>query len=124
MGELIVTVNGHNYPICCGDGEESHVRALAVEIDQRVRRLAETAGHAGNAHLFLLVSLLLLDEHAELRAKLRDVAAQTPHQDTSASELRSNVESTVATELADLIARIEAATQDLRAEPTIAAREG
>ena len=59
MAQLTLEVNGKPYTIGCEDGQEAHVRSLAVIIDARVREIAPDAGAMGETRLILLSALML-----------------------------------------------------------------
>ncbi len=68
MAQVTLTVNGRNYEVACGDGEEERIRSLSREIDARVRAMADAVGQVGEARLLLMASLILADEMKELSA--------------------------------------------------------
>jgi cell division protein ZapA len=64
MGQILVKVNGRDYPIACDDGGEDRVRAIGAYVDEKVREMVGTVGQAGDARLMLLAALNLGDELA------------------------------------------------------------
>lgn len=67
MSILDIRVLGRTHQIACDDGQESHVRALAKEIDARASELSDRmGGQAQENTLLALTSLMLLDEMREL----------------------------------------------------------
>lgn len=66
MAQVTLMVNGRNYEVACGDGEEERIRSLSREIDARVRAMADAVGQVGEARLLLMTSLILADEMKEL----------------------------------------------------------
>ncbi len=81
MPEIPVTINGRNYRVTCGDGEEPRLRTLAQGFDERVQKLVRSVGQAGEAQLLVVTALMLADELDEARAEIakRDAApAPTP----------------------------------------------
>jgi len=67
MAEVSVRVNGRDYTVACGDGEERHLQQLAQYINERVGELVEQVGQVGEARLLLMAALLVADELAESR---------------------------------------------------------
>ena len=70
MAQVIVQVNGKTYGVGCEDGQESHVRALATLIDDKVKDIASDAAALGETRLILLGGLMLADDVNQLRAAL------------------------------------------------------
>ena len=62
MAEVTITVGGKNYAISCDDGEEPHLRELAVQVDRKVRDLRQSVSQAGDIRLMLMAALLLADD--------------------------------------------------------------
>ena len=66
-----VMVNGKAYTLGCGEGEEPHLKELAVEVDAKVREALGMVGNqASDTKLLLTAALLLADEHNEAVEKL------------------------------------------------------
>jgi len=74
--EIPVTINGRNYRVTCGDGEEPRLKTLAQGFDERVQKLVRSVGQAGEAQLLVVTALMLADELDEARAEIakRDAA--------------------------------------------------
>lgn len=45
MAQVTVQVNGREYKLACDDGQEGHLSTLASYVDERVREIAQGAGH-------------------------------------------------------------------------------
>ena len=108
MAQVIVQINGKPYGVGCEDGQESHVRALAVLIDAKVTEIAGDAAALGETRLMLLGGLMLADDVNQLRAALAAEKART-----------AQLESETETAESRAIAALEAAAQKLE---TMAAR--
>ncbi|HXC56013.1 MAG TPA: cell division protein ZapA [Rhizomicrobium sp.] len=65
-----VMVNSRAYTIACDDGEEDHLRELAVHVDGKVKELLSSVGQVGEQRLLLMAALLIADEHHEVAAQL------------------------------------------------------
>lgn len=70
MGQVSVSVHGRVYQVACGDGEEERVKGLAAYVDQRANELASELGNVTDALLFLMTSLLIVDELSESRGRM------------------------------------------------------
>ena len=71
MGQVSVQINGQQYRIACGDGEEDRVRELGKTFDNYVAEIAGSVGQVGDARLMLLAALILADELAEAQEESR-----------------------------------------------------
>lgn len=65
MGQVIVQINGRNYNVACGDGEEDHLKDLAVYLDRQVNELRARVGDVGENRLLLMAALLTVDALSE-----------------------------------------------------------
>lgn len=110
MAHVSIQVNGRKYDIGCDDGEEEHVRGLALELDRRVGQLAASVGQVGDARLLILTGLLLADELADCRSVDPPVEVPPPSPAAQASP-----ETDLSSELKRLASRIEACAARLSA---------
>lgn len=65
MGQVTVNVNGRDYILSCGDGEEEHLTSLARYVDNQLSELAQDAGQIGEGRLLLMTALVIADELSE-----------------------------------------------------------
>jgi cell division protein ZapA len=108
MPEVEVAINGRNYQIACGDGEEAHLAQLGEYVDRRIKELVTAVGQVGDSRLLVMASLMIADELAETFADLQKVKAATDGS-VSADQLEDRV-----AEIVDAAAtRIETATAGL-----------
>jgi cell division protein ZapA len=77
MPQVTLQINGKDYPVGCGAGEEAHVEALGRYIDLKVRELAKRLGRVGEAQLLLLACVTLADELGEAVGDLGAARAET-----------------------------------------------
>jgi cell division protein ZapA len=75
MTHVSVTISGRKFRIACEAGQESHLTALAGELDQRIAELRESHGQIGE-RLTIMAALSLADELAEMSARLQHVEAE------------------------------------------------
>lgn len=106
MSDLDIVVNGKPYTIRCDDGEESHVIALAEEVDARAKRLVRSVGEVGEARLLVMVALILADELHESRLGL--TSAASPPAPAGTDDLAQAIEA-VASRIEAVAARLRAA---------------
>ena len=70
MSQVTIDVNGRPYVVGCEDGQEEHLRELAMLFDSQVRQVSAEVGQLGETRLFLMGALLMADELADARARL------------------------------------------------------
>jgi cell division protein ZapA len=78
MSQIVVRVNGRDYPIVCDDGREERIQGIGTYVDEKVREVAAQVGQAGDARLMLLAALNLGDELAAAYDSLEDLRGQPP----------------------------------------------
>jgi cell division protein ZapA len=81
MPTVTIPLNGRNYDIACGPGEEDRVQEVAARLRERMEDIARSLGGTQENFLFAVTSLLLADELeqrekelGEARLKLKDSA--------------------------------------------------
>ena len=62
MAEVVVRVNGRDFPLSCADGQETRTRRLAQYVDSKITEFAKGLGQAGELRLLLLAALVIADE--------------------------------------------------------------
>src|SRR5579863_7549527 len=97
MGQIVVKVNGRDFPLSCADGQESRIRRLAQYVDAKTGEFAKTLGQVGEARLILLAALVIADELSDAnealqqeRSRARDPAGDAG--DQAASGIRNLAE--------------------------------
>jgi cell division protein ZapA len=109
MPTVTIPLNGRNYDIACGEGEEPRVQELAGEIRRRMEGLTRNAGPMGEGMIFVMTALLLADE---LDQKKREVGRlrDEGHESSLRREvaLADTIEA-LAIRIESLAARVEAA---------------
>lgn len=73
MGQVSVTLNGRTYRLECGEGEESHLIALAEYLGSHVESMKHKFGQVGDDRLILMASLMVTDELWEARRLLQEL---------------------------------------------------
>jgi cell division protein ZapA len=71
MGQVVVKVNGREFPLTCADGQETRTRRLAQYVDSKVAEFTKTVGQVGEARLILLAALVIADELSDANEALR-----------------------------------------------------
>lgn len=109
MGQVSVTLNGRTYRLECGEGEETHLIALAEYLGSHVDTMRRKFGQVGDDRLILMASLVVTDELWELRRQMQEMKstlAEARRDRSVADELAKNAQS-------DLAARVAAAADRL-----------
>ncbi|HXD44960.1 MAG TPA: cell division protein ZapA [Pseudolabrys sp.] len=93
MGQVNATIAGRQYRLACEDGQEDHLLALAKDIDTRIIDLRRKFGEIGDTRLTVMAALMLADEMAETRLKLRgleeEIGALKQSRDISADRAKA-----------------------------------
>ncbi|HEY7991410.1 MAG TPA: cell division protein ZapA [Stellaceae bacterium] len=67
MAQVTIALNGREYSIGCGPGEEARIRDLARAVDTRIRKFGPQAGQTGEARLLVMTLLTMADELSEAK---------------------------------------------------------
>jgi cell division protein ZapA len=70
MGQVVVKVNGRDFPLSCPDGQEPRIRRLAQYVDAKIGEFIQTLGQVGEARLVLLAALVIADELSDANEAL------------------------------------------------------
>jgi len=109
MPTVTIALNGRNFDIACGEGEEPRVLELGGEIRRRMENLTRTTGSMSEGMVFVMTALLLADELDQKKreaAKLRDEGREASLKREVA--LADTIEA-LAARVETLAARVEAA---------------
>ena len=109
MGQVSVTLNGRTYRLECGEGEETHLIALAEYLGSHVDTMRRKFGQVGDDRLILMASLVVTDELWELRRQVQEMKSTL----AEARRDRSVADESVTSTQADLAARVSAAADRL-----------
>ena len=75
MPQTTLTVNGRDYEIACGPGEEAHLAKLADVINGHINNLSQQVGQVGEARMLLMTALILADKVDEYEEEGVSLAA-------------------------------------------------
>ena len=119
MGQVTVVLNGRTYRLECGEGEESHLIALAEYLGTYVEDMKRKFGQVGDDRLILMASLLVTDELWELRREMEQLKASlaTARRDRSvADESAKSAKADLAGRIAAVADRVELLNEQFRSE--------
>jgi cell division protein ZapA len=117
MGEVVVKVNGRDFPLSCADGQEARTRRLAQYVDAKVGEFTKGLGQVGEARLLLLAALVIADELSDANDALqqeRNRAARAASAETIVEPTAAAVQGaasgirSMAERIESIAARIEA----------------
>ena len=77
MGQIVVKVNGRDFPLSCADGQEPRTRRLAQYVDAKVNEFLKTIGQVGEARLLLLAAMVIADELSDANEALQQERSRT-----------------------------------------------
>jgi cell division protein ZapA len=101
MAQVVVRVNGRDFPLSCAEGQEARTRRLAQYVDGKIGAFAKDLGQAGELRLLLLAALVIADELSDAGEALQQERNRAPPPEIGASEI-------AAKEIDGLAERIEA----------------
>ena len=79
MAQVTIKINGYAYNIGCKDGEESHLYAMAEQIEDRVTRAKALGSQSGEARLLVMAALFMADELHDLKLDMKSArTGKTP----------------------------------------------
>ena len=109
MPTVTVALNGRNYDIACGEGEQARVQELAGEIRRRMEGVTKNTPPMTEGMAFVMTALLLADELDQKKreaAKLQDESREgTVRREVA---LADTIEA-MANRIESLAAKVEAA---------------
>jgi cell division protein ZapA len=120
MAEVSVTINGRVYRMACDPGQEDHLARLGRELDQRIAQLRESFGEIGDTRLAVMAAIMVADELAELKRRLRTADQEVQSLKDArerAAQRNEDGERAIAGILEDTAERIERLAQSLNTGP-------
>lgn len=109
MPTVTIALNGRNYDIACGEGEEGRVLELAAEVRRRMERLVKNSGPVAENLLFALTALLLSDEVDQKNRSIHELQAEQGELMQRREVALADTIERLATKIEAIAARLEAA---------------
>ncbi len=81
MAQVTIRINGFAYTLGCEDGQESHLIAMSVKVEERIDSIKALGGQTGESKLLVLAALLMADElhdQSKLLDRLKAELQQVP----------------------------------------------
>ncbi len=110
MAQVTIRINGYAYTVGCADGQESHLEAMAAEVEQRVEGIKASVGPSGESRLIVLAALMMADELHDLRREFAAMQKQLVR-----AEAGSTADARLARRLGKLAQRAEEIATGLEA---------
>ena len=107
MGQLVVKVNGRDFPLSCADGEEPRIRRLAQYIDAKVGEFVKTIGQVGEARLILLAAIVITDELSDANDALQQERSRSHAGGTAGGAASEAAAAGTASGIREMAQRIE-----------------
>jgi len=76
MAQVSLTNNGRQFRMACDDGQEEHLLKLAADVNAKVEQLKGAFGEIGDTRLTVMASIMVADEAAETRRRLKAAEAE------------------------------------------------
>ena len=120
MSQVTVTINNRQYRMACQEGQEGHLLELGNDLDQRIVELRGKFGEIGDARLTVMAALMVADELADIRERVRqleqDLEAQRVARNAAADRAEA-AQASVAATLNAAAERIEGIAKQLNSAP-------
>lgn len=119
MGQVSVTLNGRTYRLECGEGEETHLIALAEYLSSHVDTMKRKFGQVGDDRLILMASLVVTDELWELRRQMQELKtflAEARRDRSVADESAKSIQNELAQKVSAVADRLERLNQRFGSE--------
>ena len=120
MAQVTVTIDGKSFRMACDDGQEQHLMDLARMMDDNIAMLRESFGEIGDNRITMMAGIMVGDELAEVRRRVRGLEAEV----ASLREMRDSLirnqeqmDEKLAQSLEKVAARIERVGSRLVANP-------
>jgi cell division protein ZapA len=107
MGEVVVKINGRDFPLTCADGQEPRTRRLAQYVDGKIAEFSKSLGQIGEARLLLLAALVIADELSDTGEALQQERNRPPAPDIAAADAVVSGIREIAERIESIAARIE-----------------
>tara|TARA_B100000886_G_scaffold114855_1_gene77282 strand:- start:4559 stop:5005 length:447 start_codon:yes stop_codon:yes gene_type:complete len=72
MANVNIKFNGKDYLLSCDDGQEESLKKLTSFLDSKYLELKKKLGNIGENKLLLITAIKLIDEHFDLRRRVKD----------------------------------------------------
>lgn len=116
MAQVNVSINNRNYRMACNDGEEDHLRGLAVRLNGLIDQFRVEFGEIGDARLTVMAAIKMADDFDSAQrnmARLQEELARLTAANEAAHEAIDAAQDTAARAVAEATTRVNAAIRKL-----------
>ena len=89
MANVNIKFNGKDYLLSCDDGQEESLKKLTSFLDNKYLELKKKLGNIGENKLLLITAIKLIDEHFDLRTRVKDQKDRLDELSKKFKELKS-----------------------------------
>tara|TARA_Y100000768_G_C23813418_1_gene602917 strand:+ start:305 stop:751 length:447 start_codon:yes stop_codon:yes gene_type:complete len=89
MANVNIKFNGKDYLLSCDDGQEESLKKLTSFLDNKYLELKKKLGNIGENKLLLITAIKLIDEHFDLRRRVKDQKDKLDNLSKKFKELKS-----------------------------------
>lgn len=116
MAVVTIRIHGRDYQIACDDGQETDLRRLGDEVDERVSALVAGMGASPGEYMALLLTALTMADELNEKQKEMDILALEMRKIRSLNGMASRARAQSGdTRLADMEAAMAATLDDVAA---------
>ena len=101
MADVRLNIANREYIVTCRDGEEEHLRKLAVLVDDMAKEAGGSAGGLNESRQLLFASLLLADKVYEGNILAEKSAASSPENSSRSNDIALEQAAAAIEKLAD-----------------------
>ncbi|MEM8839244.1 MAG: cell division protein ZapA [Pseudomonadota bacterium] len=117
MAHVSVVIDGKTYRMACDEGQDEHLRALAVKLDSAIQNLKGGFGEIGDLRLAIMAGIMIADEHSEMERQNRALEAEVASLKENRKALIERYQSTEETlsgALSEVVERIDNMAEKLK----------
>jgi len=96
MAQVIISINGREYPIACENGQEARIMQLAQILEQKAETLKDFSGKISENMFLAMIGILVADDLFEARrntpAPAAPAAVPTPAGNESDEDAAARIE--------------------------------
>ena len=89
MANVSIKFNGKEFLLSCDDGQEEHLEALLIQINQKFNELKNDLGNLGENKLLLITAVKVMDEYHETKKKVDQKKNELKNLSDKFKELKS-----------------------------------
>ena len=91
MANVNIKFNGKDFLLSCEDGQEDHLEALAVNLNDKFEKLKNDLGNIGENKLLLITAIKVMDEYFDTKKNVEKKKLELTNLTEKFKELKSLV---------------------------------